>query len=325
MAALTDAILKLPHQPTRIAQLGLFRSRGISTLSVIVEEKDGQLSLIPAGPRGAPTTTIGRNSRTARSFVVPHLARESTVYADEVQGVRVMGSENEAEAVQTVVNDRLVDLRKMHDVTLEYHRIGALKGQILDADGTTVIYNLFTEFGVSQQTKDFAFSSGSTDVRQKAVEAARLVEGELGGQPYTRLRAFCSSGFFDALVGHANVKTAFQYQEGRAILAGDLRYVGFEFGGIIWEEYRGSVTGSDGNAKAFIPTNEAILFPEGPDIYTTYFAPADFVETVNTIGLPLYAKTFIDPELQRYARIHTQSNPLAMCLRPRAVIRLTQS
>lgn len=325
LASLTEAILKLPHQPTRIAQLGLFRSRGISTTTVIVEEKDGQLSLILSSPRGGPSTVIGRNPRTARSFIVPHLARESTIYADEVQGVRAFGSESETDTVLAVVNERLMDLRKMHDVTLEYHRIGALKGQILDADGTTVLFNLFTEFAVSQQTKDFVLSVATTDVRQTSVEAARLVEGELGGQAYTRLRAFCSSGFFDTFVGHANVKDAFRQQEGRAILAGDLRFVGFEFGGIVWEEYRGSVTGSDGAAKAFVPANEAILFAEGPDIYATYFAPADFVETVNTIGLPLYAKTATDPEFQRWAKVHTQSNPMSLCLRPRSVIKLTKS
>ena len=28
--------------------------------------------------------------------------------------------------------------------------LGAVKGKILDADGTTVIYDLFTEFGVTE-------------------------------------------------------------------------------------------------------------------------------------------------------------------------------
>lgn len=324
LQTLTDAILKLPHQPTRIFELGLFRSGGITTTSVVLEEKDGQLSLIATSPRGGPGSVIGRNPRTARAFVVPHLERESTIYADEVQGVRLFGSENQAEAVQTVVNERLMELRKMHDVTLEYHRIGAIKGNILDADGTTVLFNLFTEFNVVQQTHDFVFSVPATDVRNQSVAAARKVEAELGGVPYRNLRAFCSAGFFDALVAHETVKDAFRYQEGR-VLGQDLRYVGFQFGGIIWEEYRGSVIGSDGLAKPFIPANEAVLFPEGPDIYRTHFAPADFIETVNTIGLPLYAKTVIDEQLQRWAKVHTQSNPLSLCLRPRAVIKLTQS
>jgi hypothetical protein len=57
--------------------------------------------------------------------------------------------------------------------------------------------------------------------------------------------------------------------------------------------------------------------PEGTSIFRTYFAPADFMEAVNTIGLPLYAKMVVDDELQRWVKLHTQSNPLAMCLRPR--------
>jgi hypothetical protein len=35
------------------------------------------------------------------------------------------------------------------DATLEHLRIGAIKGQILDADGSALIYDLFTEFGVT--------------------------------------------------------------------------------------------------------------------------------------------------------------------------------
>ena len=66
------------------------------------------------------------------------------------------------------------------------------------------------------------------------------------------------------------------------------------------------------------------MAPRGaPIIFSTYFAPADFIETVNTVGLPVYAKQSVDEQLQRWAKIHTQSNPLALCTRPRAVVKLT--
>jgi hypothetical protein len=95
-------------------------------------------------PAAAPASTIGAvEADDARSFVVPHLERETKIYADEVQNVRMFGSENQPEAIQAIVDERLTDLRAMHEVTLEYHRIGAIKGQILDADGS-VIYDLFT-------------------------------------------------------------------------------------------------------------------------------------------------------------------------------------
>ncbi len=214
-------------------------------------------------------------------------------------------------------------LRSFHEATLEHLRIGAVKGIIYDSDGSSVLYNLFTEFGVSQQTQNFAFSTTTLDVRSICILVLRAIESELGGSTYSGARALCSSGFFDSLVGHDLVKESFRYQEGQ-VLRSDLRR-GFQFGGITFEEYRGSVGGVD-----FIPANTAYVIPEdvlteqGP-LFQTWFAPADFEESVNTIGLPLYAKQARDPEFQRWVKVHSQSNPLPICLRPRAVIKLTKS
>ncbi len=315
--SMTDAILKRPHKPGRLGALGLFRSRGITTTTAVVEEKNGRLSLITTSPRGGPASTIGNERRTARSFVVPHLERDSVVMADEVQNVRAFGSDDQAQGVQAVINERLTDLRAMHEVTLEHLRMGAIKGQILDADGATVLFNLFTEFGVAQQTQAMALTTATTDVRKKAVEIARMIEGELGAEPVSGYRAFCGDAFFDALVGHAKVEASLQYQESK-LLRTDLR-AGFEFGGITWENYRGSVGG-----VTFVGTDDAYVVPEGTGIFSTYFAPADFLETVNTVGLPVYAKIAIDEQLQRWAKVHSQSNPLALCLRPRAVVKATR-
>lgn len=314
--SLTDGIIKAPHKPGRIGTLGLFRSRGIPNTTVVIEEKDGRLELISTSPRGGPATTVGSKKRTARSFVVPHLEKETTVSADEVQNVRAFGSENAADAVQAIINERLQDMRAMHEVTLEHLRVGAIKGQVLDADGSTVLFNLFTEFGVAQQTHDIDL--GTESVRAEAVKIQRLIEAELGAEPVSGYRAFCGDEFFDALIEDASVKEALKYQESR-LLRTDLR-TGFEFGGIVWENYRGKVGSVD-----FFPTAKAYVVPEGTGIFQTYFAPADFIETVNTVGLPVYAKMFNDDQLNRWAKVHTQSNPLALCLRPRAVVEVTKS
>lgn len=315
--SLTDAILKAPHKPGRIGELGLFRSRGITTTTVVVEEKDGQLALLANTPRGGVGTVNATKKRTSRAFVVPHLERDATVVADEVQGVRAFGSESELETVQSVVGQHLADLRAMHEVTLEHLRIGAIKGIIYDSDGSTPIFNLFTEFGVSQQTKEFDLSSTALNVRQDCVAVQRLIEAELGAAPVSGYRAFCGDDFFDVLIEHDSVKEALKYQES-ATLRTDMRK-GFLFGGIMFENYHGSVGGVD-----FVASDEAFVCPEGTNIFQTYFAPADFIETVNTLGLPMYAKQAADPSgMNRYVTIHSQSNPLALCLRPRAVVKCT--
>jgi hypothetical protein len=311
VVSLTDAILKAPYKPGRIGALRLFRERGITTTTVVVEEKDGQLTLIQTSPRGGPASTIGNKKRTARSFVVPHLERESVILADSVQNVRAFGSENNQQAVQAIVNERLADLRAMHEVTLEHLRMGALQGIVLDADLST-LFNLFTEFGVAQQTADLDVAA---DIRNQCVAIQRLIETELGAEPVSNYRAFCGDDLFDALVAADAVKDSFKHQEG-AVLRADLRG-GFSYGGIVWENYRGSVGAVD-----FIEADHAYVFPEGTNIFATYFAPADFMETVNTVGLPLYAKIAVDQELNRWAKAHSQSNPLALCLRPRAVVKV---
>lgn len=316
VVSLTDAIIKAPYKPGRIGALGLFRSSGIKTTTATVEEKDGRLSLIPVTPRGGPGDTIGSQKRTSRAFVVPHLERDSTVLADEVQNVRAFGSEDTTEAVMQLVNERLTDLKSMHEVTLEHMRAGAIKGQVLDSDGSTVILDLFTEFGVSQQTYDIDLGEDIKGLRSQCVAIQRLSEAVLGAEFVTSYRALCGDEFFDAFIDSDAVKETLKYSEG-SVLRSDLRK-GFEFGGITWENYRGRVGAID-----FFPTDEAYVIPEGTSLFKTYYAPADYEETVNTLGLPYYAKQVPDPSgLNKYRRINTQSNPLCLCLRPDAVIKV---
>lgn len=322
LQSLTAAINKAPYKPGRLGELGLFAESGITTTVAQVEEKDGQLTLIPSTPRGGEVDSIGEDARRMRSFTVPHLARESKILADSVQNVRAFGTESDIETVQNVVNQRLATLRAMHEVTLEYLRMGALKGLILDASGST-LYNLFTEFAVVQQTYEFDFADADLAVRSACKAVLRLMETELGAAVYTQARAFCSASFFDALIDHPSVVEAFKYREGE-VLRQDIRR-GFLYGGIVWEEYRGRVGSTD-----FITDGEAYCFPEGAmtekgPLFQTYFAPADFEETVNTLGLPIYAKQARDAEFQRWVKLHTQSNPLPLCLRPRTVIKLTMA
>jgi len=319
LASLTDAIQKLPYVPARIGQLGLFETQGVPTNTIVVEERDGVLALLPTKRRGEPATAARSGHRKARSFAIPHIPYEDTVLAEQVSGVRAFGSENELDGVAQVVNDRLAQMRQDHEVTLEYHRVGALQGVILDADGSTPIYNLFTEFGVAEQTVDFVLATATTDVRAACISVARAMEGALGALPQTGIHAMCGATWFDALIAHDYVKDAYHRFQDSANLRNDPRK-GFEFGGIMFEEYRGSIGG-----VSFVPATEARFVPLGvPGLFKTYFGPADFMETVNTIGLPIYAKQE-RMDFDRGIRLHTQSNPLCLCLRPRALVKGTMS
>jgi len=58
-----------------------------------------------------------------------------------------------------------------------------------------------------------------------------------------------------------------------------------------------------------------------PDLYISSFAPADYMETVNTQGIPYYSK--IEPlAFNKGVAGEAQSNPLHLCTRPLAQILL---
>ena len=323
VVSLTDAVNKLKFVPGRIGELGLFQESSVATTSIVVEERDGVLSLVSPSARGGPGSTLTKNLRTARSFRVPHFEINDAVMAEEVQGVRAWGSETETEMVMNKVAERLGIHSQSMEATIEYARIGAVKGTITYADSSTL--NLFTEFGVSQASEiDFDLDNASpTDgiLRKKCAQALRTVATALDGTPFTGLHAFCGDAFFDDLIAHSEVRetylgwTAAQELQGGYINGIGKSYGAFPFGGIMWENYRGSVGGT-----TFVNTDKCHIFPTGvPGFFRSYYAPADYMETVNTMGQRMYAKQYAMPN-GKGVSLDTQSNVLSLCTRPTALL-----
>ncbi len=321
MASLTTAINLIPNRYGRIEQLGLFPAKPVRTRQIIVEEYAGRLNLLPTKPPGSPGTVGERGTRTLRSFVIPHIPHDDVVLPEEVQGIRAFGSETEMEAISGVMARHLETMRNKHAITLEHLRMGALKGVILDADGS-VIYDLYEEFDITPATVSLDLGNANSNVKKKCADVLRHLEDNLKGEFMTGIRVLCSPEFYDALTDHPKVKEAFTYWQQGAVLINDMRS-GFTYGGITFEEYRGQATDANGTTRRFIAAGEAHAFPLGTvDTFGTYFAPADFNETANTLGQMLYAKQ--EPrKFDRGTDLHTQSNPLPMCHRPGVLVKLT--
>ena len=315
MAEMIDAINGLPYMPGRIGDLALFQEAGIATTSVVIERRDRQLNLVPSSPRGSPGDTRPPEGRVLRSFRVPHLQRNDRLMADSVLGVRAFnGSQTEA---VTTRRDELMTIHRVDlEASIEWHRVGALKGQILDPDGV-VIYDLFNEFGVTQTTIDMALDVATTEVRAKTFDIIKAMETALGGATNNGARAFAGDDFWTALITHKSIKETYLNTAMAASLRGSMTEE-MVFGGIIWERYRGK-----NGATPYIAANEAYVVPTGvPGIMRTYFAPADWIEMVGSLGIPFYAKGVPDP-MGKGIDIEAQTNPLSIVTRPDAVIKLT--
>jgi hypothetical protein len=316
VSSLTAAINDQEYLPGRISSLGLFREEGISTLTVQIEKDGDTLALVPAGERGTSGLVVGGTKRTLIPFNTVHLPERFTIKADEIQGIRAFGTRSELQAVQDVVNKRLAKARRQLDATHEFQRMGALNGQILDADGKTSLLDIYKVFGVTRKKLPMGLGNPETELRVRAAEALDMQEEALGSITSTGSRAFCGKNFWNKLIVHRSVKETYLNTMQAASLRGDARE-SFEFGGIVWERYRGKVAG-----VSFVHDDKALLIPEGvPDLYISSFAPADYMETVNTQGIPYYSK--IEPlPFNKGVAGEAQSNPLHLCTRPLAQILL---
>lgn len=322
--SLTDKINKQPFVPGRAGQVIDWAESGVSNLSIMIEEIAGELRLINPTPRGGPGETDRKEKRTVRLLAIPHYEIDGAVLADEVQSVRAFGSETEVETVMTIVNQRLQEHAAHRlDPTLEYQRLGAIKGIILNGDGSP-LYNLFTEFGVSQpSTQYFDLTDASDKGRIRALcdNIVRSMARRLGGAPLPNVHAFVGDTFWDQLIKNAEIRETFLNQMQASQLREGTVYQTFNYGGITWENYRGGLGGIDGDAfTSFIDTDTAYFFPVGvPGLFRTIYGPADYMETVNTIGLPRYARQFPMPN-GKGVSIESQMNALSYCTRPTALV-----
>ena len=317
--SLTTAINKMPFVPGRIGRMGLFNPVPITTTHVDLEELDGVLTLLQTAERGAAPKPYVPTKRKLRSVRVPHIPHNTNIKADAIQDIRAFGQASQVQTVQNVVNQRLRAMATNHDVTLEHLFAGAVKGVILDADLSELL-DLFSAFEVTQLA-EVAFdldnaSPAKGALRKKCAALVRSIEDELGARPYEHIHALCSSQFFDSLVSHPEVEKAYErLNDGELLRTGLVRKTITIFD-ITFEEYRGKV----GTTK-FIADNKAHFFPAGsPGLFEVYYAPADYLETVNTLGLPRYAKQYVDRDLNKWVAVDTQSNPLPLCTIPRTLV-----
>jgi hypothetical protein len=314
LVQLTMAMQNLPYKPGRLGEMGLFSTKGINSTTVVIEEQSGKLHLLPTAARGTmPRFDAGRK-RKARAFEVPHIPFNDAVMADEVQGVRAFGTEDQTETVAEIVNSKLETMRQSHEVTHEWHRIGSIQGKVLDADGISVLVDIFDEFGVVEPTTEWDFSAS---LRPQIQVLQRMLADALGAIPYTGIVGMCGAEFFDALVACEEIRETWLWL-GNQQVTETQRQEGFVWGGIKWEEYYGHI-----GSQEFIPAAVCRFVLTGvPDLFLQQWAPANFIETVNTIGVPVYAKQKI-MDFDTGVELHTQSNPFTMCTRPATLVKGT--
>ncbi len=324
LATMTQSVNLIPNNYGRVRQLGLFTPDPVRTRTIIVENVNGVLTLLQSQVPGSPAPRKQQGKGVMRSFIIPHIPYDDVIKPSDLQGRRDPGTAD-PKTLEVEMTKRLTEMRASHAITEEHLMMGSVKGIILDADGST-LYNLYTEFGITPKTVDFALDNDATDVAGKCREVVRHIEDNLFGDVMSGVRCLCNETFFDDLIGHPNVEKFWLGHINALQIAGvatDPRK-GFVFGGITFEEYRGKATDpATGNMRSFIAAGNAHFFPIGTQsTFKLHHAPAEYMETVNTLGIPIYAKQVMQAS-GKWIDVYTESNPLPLCRRPGALVKGT--
>jgi hypothetical protein len=334
MTSLTLAMNRFPFVPGRIGQLNMFTEKRLSVITTTIEQKNNRLALIPSQPRGAPPIAYVEDRRHLVPFIVPHFPIRDTVMADQVLGVRAFGTEDQLLGVQQVVDEHLAGMSRLHDVTLEWLRLGACRGIVITrVNPLTGVpeaqIDLFDAFNVVQPPPyqwpiaippgvatvpprdEIAYSNELTTLVNTLV---RDIATELGDGTFNHIHGLAGPIFIDAFSTHPEVRQTYLGYPAAANLRDPSWMRTVTFREVVIEEYRGQV----GNIP-FIAPNECAFFPVGvPGLFMEAYAPADYVETVNTLALPRYAKQRV-LDFDKGIEMESQQNVLPMCTIPRVL------
>lgn len=325
MIEMTNAVREIKTEPGFLGSLGIFTPKPITTERFGIEQVgDGLLGLVATSERGAPRPSIGRNRRTVRDFSTVRIRETDKIRAAEIQGIRAFGSQTEVQAVQAVLAESMGTLVRRNELTHEFHRLGAIQGIVYDADGSSVIRNFYSEFGISEPSEIAFDLSALTGVNKFLKQnVIRPMVRAMGGRwtMGARIIALCGDNFYDSFIENEEVRATYLNWQSAQELRGDTgkAFESFIFGGIEWINYRGT----DDNSTVAIGTEKVRFLPVGiPDVFQTVYSPGESIEMVGTMGQPRYARQVPDPSgYNEFVEIDVATYPLHMCLAPQALLK----
>ena len=331
VTTLAEVMREIKYVPSLVGRLGLFSEYSIDTLDFAIEkDKDQIIKIVPASPRGGVGDTVGKGRRSIRKLGVPHFQRDDAIYADEIQSRRALGEERARMSFQAYIANRAAEHSVSFALTEEYHRLAVItQGKLLDADGSTLV-DFYSEMGEVAPTEiDFDLDNANpakAALREKCDDLWRAMAATLDGLPFTGIIALCGDAFFKDLVKHKEVYDLYLAASGAATLslgrstidavasAASSTWGEVTFGNIRFINYRGG-------QSVNIDTDKAYFVPLGvPGLFRTVYAPADYMETVNTMGQRMYAKVWPMAN-SKGMNLEYQTNVLHYVQRPRVLMR----
>jgi hypothetical protein len=339
---LSTQINIIPNQWGLFNSMGIFQSEYLATRTAMVPRFSQALTI--TGDRGwdERNSVQANYTRDYLTIQVPHFPLDDAITPNDINGMTDFTNVFagiQTESVNLVRARKMQMARASHAQRLELARaklivdgeVYAPNGTLKTSYGPTV--NFYDEFGITQTVKTLALNDVSQDPLSGTEPIIASIQDGLqtGVYNYDGIVCVCGTGFFGKLIAHPFVRDTYKYfnqQQSTMILNGrltanqwglDNRFRSFEYGGILFVEYRGSIGGVQ-----LVPTDEGRAFPLQRDgaLFKTYYSPAPRFSTVNRPASEVYYFEYRNDK-DDMIEIMTESNFANAILRPQAVIKVT--
>ncbi|MBE0530244.1 MAG: major capsid protein [Rhodospirillales bacterium] len=322
---LSAEIAIIPNTYGRLNDMNLMPIESGSSTLVEIGFENGVLTILGAAERGQAGPAGAQPTEQSRIVKIPHFPHQEVIKAGDLQDKFVFGSgRQQRRSVDTETAKRLMSMRGKFGITLEFGRMGALKGEIRDGKNV-VLYDLFSVFNIQQKVVDFKLGTAGTDVIAKIDEVVHHIEDNLMGEVMTSVHALVDHQFFGKLTKHANVEKYYLQHQAAMSLANDFRQV-FPFRGMTFESYRAVASDMTGTSRRFIAANEGHAFPLGTqETFRTHVAPPDHVQFANSV---MDSEIFVSPHVLPHGlgvELKGQMNALPICRRPALLVKIHSS
>lgn len=318
-----EVVERVDYKPDLFGSLNLFEPIYSRSRAIAVAYKDRSMSLIPTSADGAPPEELIPAGANVKLFNTVRLAKGSTIYAAELAGVLALPFDVQTKEVTQEVSDRTGQIKDDLSLTWEHMMLGAVQGKVMDADGVTVLYNWYTEWGISEPAEiDLELDDAATDVRKKFRDIKRTMQKAGKGIWTSSSRVICLAGdsLFDKLVNHPQIKETKLGTEKAVELENIEGYSAIPIEGVTVINYRGT---DDGTTLA-IGTDKARFFPwKTRGAFKVGWGPAnEFKPYLNRRGQPEYGLLLADTSgREAWDRVELYSYPLFACTRPEMLLR----
>ncbi|CDZ43091.1 Phage protein GP20 [Neorhizobium galegae bv. officinalis] len=318
-----EVIDRVDFKPQLLGSLGLFAPIYSRSRTIAIVDRNGTLTLIPTSPTGAPPEELIPKGAKVRTMEAVRLAKGSTIYAIELAGIAALPMDEQTVEVADEVASRTAQITDDLELTWEHMRFGAIQGKVLDADGTTVLVDWFSFWGIAEPTEiNFALNVDATDVRKKCRDLKRQMQKAGKGiwTPNTKVGALVGDTFFDMLVNHPQIKETKIGTERAPTLENIEGYSSIEIEGIVFINYRGT----DDDSTIAVGTEKARFFPIGArNAFQVGWAPAsEFKPYLNKRGQEKVGLLLSDTSgRDEWDRVEIYSYPLYIATRPEMLLR----